>query len=117
MALNLTNIFALVNDIKTRIFYGENESLKLMRINEVLLEITDGFYIRPRITSNMATGSEYLEASVADIDDSVDLEKLLSIATEFRLRNNRYKIVGYERPRSETNRWLFRLESIGILNA
>ena len=113
--IDLTEIKARVNDVKTNIFYGDEESLKIYQGNNLLLELFEGFYIRPRPTTNLAIGAEYIDGSISNpgLDDSINLNAILNIATEFELRGVRYKITSYERPRSETQEWKFRLETTG----
>lgn len=120
MALNLTDVKSLVNSVKTNLFYGEDKVLRIKRLNEVLLEISEGFYIRKFPTTNAFLSgtspgnTEYIECSITDVqDDEIDITSALNLATELELNGEVYKISTWYRPRIETKEFIIRLQSTG----
>ena len=113
MSVDLTKVYAKVNNIKTKLFYDQPEPLRLLNINEVLLVMEKDWWMRTRTTSNLAVGAEYWELSIADYPDTIDLEEVLSLATVAEVDGEKYRILQYTRPRGVTKQWKLRLESTG----
>lgn len=113
--LNLTSVKARVNGIKKNLFYGDSApSVKLVNLNEVLLEVTkDCWWMPPDLVSNIATGSEYFDFFIADADDEFNLPSILPITTVVEVNGERYKKVQHFGPRGLTKQWNLRLESTG----
>lgn len=112
MAINLTGAYAQVNNIKRNIFYDSTLTLKFFEMNKLILELTEGFYIRKSPSTNLAIGAEYFEASVLT-DDTIDLEQIIPRCDRVIYGKNQYRIAQYFRPRDITQKWNLRLESSG----
>lgn len=114
MPLDLTGVFGNINNIKSNLFYGEDiteTTIKFLNVSDVLLEVTENWYMKKNPTSNLAIGEEYWEASISDPD--IDLSDILPLTTAVVVGTERYKITQYFRPRGATKKWKLRLESIG----
>lgn len=113
MALDLTNVFANINNIKRSLFYPEGTTMKLVRMNQILLELTDDWYMQKDATSSLGDkanlGEEFFEATISDVDDTVDIDKIISIAEWVEINGDKYKISKYFRPRGVTKKILLRL--------
>lgn len=113
MPIDLTSVYKKVNDVKRNLFYAENTTLKLFELGKVILELTDGWYIRKNPSTNLALGAEYFECSIASTDESIDLELYIPRASKVVVGKDQFTIAQYFRPREVTKQWRLRLESSG----
>lgn len=114
MSVNLTKVQAKVNDIKKKIYYDSTISpLRLYNVNELLGELTEGWFLSTFPVSNMALGAEYWELSVVDLDGGLDLTKIIPMTTAVEINGERYRVMPYARPRIATKKWYLRIETTG----
>ena len=120
MPLVLTNVFQNINNIKRNLFYND-QTLKFMKQNTLLLELEEGFFIQKEPTSSISdkalssgTGKEeFFECSVALDDENIDLVQIIKLSTEVLVGNKKFKISGYVKPRAATQKWNLRLTTVG----
>lgn len=114
MAIDLTKVRARLNNIKKKLYYDESiKTLRLYNINDLLIEIDSDWFMGTFPTSNIATGAEYFELYIADVDDSINLGELIAEATTVEINGERYRIMQYFRPRISTKQWYIRVETTG----
>jgi hypothetical protein len=114
MAIDLTNVRARINNVKRNLYYDAGTTLTFYDINEILATLTENWWMQISPTSNLAIGQEYFELSVADVDDSLDLSKIIPFASAIGIAGEKYKVVQYERPRALTKQWRLRVGSTGM---
>ncbi|HNC59277.1 MAG TPA: hypothetical protein PLP33_27870 [Leptospiraceae bacterium] len=113
MAINLTGVLANINDIKRDLFFDDGATLKFYRVNDLLLELSTGWYVPKNPEKNLAIGEEYFVCSVVDEEDELDLEPVIKTSTKVLAGQEEYKISAYFRPRGLTKAWKIRLVSMG----
>ena len=112
--VNLTKVRVKLNNVKKKLYYDADiPTLKILNINEVLLELSDGWFMPTTVTSNLAIGAEYWDLSIADVPDDIDLKEYLNLATQIEVDGERYRITQYTRPRGATQEWKLRLQATG----
>lgn len=112
--LNLTKVRHRINNIKRKLYYGTDvSSLKFLNVNDVLLELPEGWHMPIRPTSGLVDGAEYWELSIADLDDEINLDELIPLTTQVEVNGERYTISPYRRPRGVTRSFKLRLQSTG----
>ena len=115
MPINLTSVYKKVNTIKTGLFYKDRPSLYCMNLQDLLLEITDGFYISKNQTQN--SSGETWKCSIAEQEDVYGpLSDIIPLTTSIIFQEEKFKILSYERPRAETKVWDIILQSTGEYN-
>lgn len=119
MALDFTTLKATINDIKRNLFFEETVSLKIYKVNTLLLEITEGWYMSKKtkakleVTDPVSGTEEYYVCSIVDTeDDTFNLEGIIPSATSIVIGGNKYAIDQYNRPRALTKEWKIRLGSV-----
>jgi hypothetical protein len=113
MAVNLTKVRGRLNNIKKKIYYEAPPPLKLLNINDVILEMDKDWFMPISVTSNLAVGAEYWDLYIADVTDGAPLNEIIPLATVAEIEGEQYRILQYTRPRGETKQWYLRLESTG----
>lgn len=112
MPIDLTRVLKKVNTIKTGLFYKDRPSLYCMNLQNLVLEVSEGFYV----SKNQSQGSsgETWKCSIAE-SESLDLplEEVLPLTTSVVFQGEMFKILGYERPRAATKVWDITLQSTG----
>ena len=116
MGLNLTKLHERMNNLKRKLYYSPDITIKFFSINKLLLEVTPeigGWFIRTATTTNLSLGVEYFEASIALSRDDVDLEKIIPNTDNILVGLDKYILAQYFRPRAQSKLWRLRLESSG----
>lgn len=112
-AVNLTSVRARLNNIKKGLYYQDAAPIKLLNINDVILELDQDWFMPITVTSNAAIGAEYWDLYIADRDNSINLDDIIPNATAVEVEGEQYRIIQYTRPRGVTKQWHLRLESTG----
>lgn len=119
--LELTGLFENLNNIKHRLYYDEDVTLKFIRKNDVLLELDRGWFMQTAPTSSIADKSissgvgfeEYFECSVSIEDEDIDLATIIELTTVVEIGEEKYAIKQYAKPRISTKKWNLRLTTFG----
>lgn len=117
MAINLTKVYGRINNVRKKLFYGkdangQDRKLQLYHGNELLAEITDGWYISTSTISDFIEDLEYFEITIADINDAIDLDNVMLYVNRVIFDGNPYKVSGRVRPRGATRVWELKVDPI-----
>ena len=112
--INLTNVFGIVNDLKTRLFFEEEYTLKFYNGNTLLLEVENGFYVGKDPIMDVTSPTyqegykEFYYCTIAALDETVDLNPIVKKTTHIRvgdgITGNNYTVEQYIRPTSTGTR-------------
>lgn len=112
MPIDLTRVLKNINTIKTGLFYRDRPSLYCMNLQELVLEITDGFYVSKN--QSQSSSGETWKCSIAENADlDMSLDEVLPLTTSVVFQGEMFKILSYERPRAATKVWDIILQSTG----
>lgn len=115
MPIDLTRVLKNINTIKTGLFYRDRPSLYCMNLQDLVIEITDGFYVSKNQSQN--SSGETWRCSVAESDNlEIPLDEVLPLTTSVIFQGEMFKILSYERPRAATKVWEIILQSTGEYN-
>ena len=117
MPINLTHVKFQHNNIKRNLFFQRGMTLVLLNINEVLAELTDGWYVSKNPEADLNIGGEWFFASISDTPrDDIDLREVIGNTNRVRFGSETYKAAQVFRPRQLTKEYLLRLEPQGTEN-
>lgn len=108
--INLTNVFDIINNVKTNLFYEDDFVMKFYNANTLILQIDSGFYISkdPEMDVTSPTYQEgykeFYSCTIADVEDTNDLTPIIKKTTHVIVGNDtvsdKYTVEQYIRPRT-----------------
>lgn len=108
MAIDLTSVKGLVNDVKRRLYYEEDLTVKFLNVSEVILEITENWYL-DKNPERKLDEAEFHLLKIADVD--LNLSKVIPYTTSVLVGKDEYEVGEYNRSKSATKEWLVRLQT------
>lgn len=106
--IDLTNVLGIVQDVKTRLFYEDDYTIKFMDGNTVLLEVEEGFYLAKDPIMDVTSPTyvegykEFYSCNITNLDESVDLGDIIKRSSFVSIGNDskreQYEVDEYIRP-------------------